>query len=111
MIRDPIPERLFQSLNVRLVRLVNNGLFYDNFVVGPILIHEIAPVILNEYNALTIKHQTTAMTCKMIDDDDDTTINNTTKIVGEGCDATKIVGEGGDTTKVVGVGWDATKIV
>uniref|UniRef100_A0A915JTU3 Uncharacterized protein n=1 Tax=Romanomermis culicivorax TaxID=13658 RepID=A0A915JTU3_ROMCU len=74
------------------------------------LIHEMAPAISNEYNALAIKHQTTMMKCKMIDDDD-RTINKTIKIIGQGGNATEIVGDGGDATKIVEEGCNAAKIV
>uniref|UniRef100_A0A915INW1 Uncharacterized protein n=1 Tax=Romanomermis culicivorax TaxID=13658 RepID=A0A915INW1_ROMCU len=80
-------------------------------------IHEISPVISNEYNALAVKHQTTIK--HKTNDNDDADVSATkiagkdvadTKIVGKkGNDAMKIVQEGPDATKIAGEWGDATE--
>uniref|UniRef100_A0A915L563 Uncharacterized protein n=1 Tax=Romanomermis culicivorax TaxID=13658 RepID=A0A915L563_ROMCU len=71
-------------------------------------IHEIAPAISNEYNALAVKHQT-MMKCKTRDNDDADV--PATKIAGKGDDCTKIIGEEAhDATKIIEEGADATKM-
>uniref|UniRef100_A0A915KG18 Uncharacterized protein n=1 Tax=Romanomermis culicivorax TaxID=13658 RepID=A0A915KG18_ROMCU len=74
-------------------------------------IHEIAPVISKEYNALAVKHQSTVK-CKTTDNDDTTV--SATKIAEEDDSATKIVKEEKfvDATKIIKEEViDATKIV
>uniref|UniRef100_A0A915HX54 Uncharacterized protein n=1 Tax=Romanomermis culicivorax TaxID=13658 RepID=A0A915HX54_ROMCU len=68
----------------------DNQLLTQQFWCWTNSIHGIAPAILNEYNALAVKHQTTKTTTmkgKMINDGD------------ADASATKITGKGGNDTK------------
>uniref|UniRef100_A0A915JBB5 Uncharacterized protein n=1 Tax=Romanomermis culicivorax TaxID=13658 RepID=A0A915JBB5_ROMCU len=73
------------------------------------MIHEIAPVISNEYNALAVKHQSTIK--RKTTDNDDTAVSEK-NIAGKDDSATKMVKEEViDATKIIEEeeGIDATK--
>uniref|UniRef100_A0A915LEU0 Uncharacterized protein n=1 Tax=Romanomermis culicivorax TaxID=13658 RepID=A0A915LEU0_ROMCU len=65
--------------------------YKKQFWHGTNLIHEIAPAISKEHNALVIKHQTTTIKCEAINDDDEMAINNSAKLADI---TTKITEEG-----------------